>query len=586
MTSGSETGSCEGRQIEEPKTLKDALDFLAALNGNITLVGLIAAKLEQKAITYFNADALTSGTYDIKECLTEVLGAASTTRSRIVSVTKLPDYECYTSLRADQDCVDECVGFILNLLPILHDTLYYLYFRAGTALSRHVGADWAMYNCNEETDDLFKWLTHKSIHSRSSATESKEMLLPGGYSDKSELSNAIGNKVGEEVSTIVDSEGSVGRLPNLIFAISLNISFSRASTAAALSFIDAFCKAVTSGDFYDDNEYVKLSSQLTPICAALPVNLKFFTTGLNGRRLIESLFQGNEREYEDILRRDAYGIYVGWLKDKLPTLISSLDEMRKECEKWDPSSIYPNEVVGPFAYGFMFGNPWRRNGTNMYQYRSRVKTFATKLIGECESPKNGTIVALWKCLNSTYTSCPLPSSTSESPTVNHNSETPSITVPITTEEKQVEVLSESQGQSSPSPPTLTAEPVASAYSISSGPEPSGASSVPAQSNEQTSSTSDTSGHSSDPHDSGHSGTTTSLHSCPPADACSEIHEGGSTGVVNTSSPESHHADDVTNAQSTITIGGATGGVAVLGGGCAALYFLNVGGIKTLITGVL
>ncbi|GIX60720.1 uncharacterized protein BcabD6B2_01550 [Babesia caballi] len=37
--------------------------------------------------------------------------------------------------------------------------------------------------------------------------------------------------------------------------------------------------------------------------------------------------------------------------------------------------------------------------------------------------------------------------------------------------------------------------------------------------------------------------------------------------------------------STVTIGSAAGGVALLGGGGAALYFLKVGGIKTLITGV-
>ncbi|GIX61163.1 variant erythrocyte surface antigen-1 family protein [Babesia caballi] len=40
-----------------------------------------------------------------------------------------------------------------------------------------------------------------------------------------------------------------------------------------------------------------------------------------------------------------------------------------------------------------------------------------------------------------------------------------------------------------------------------------------------------------------------------------------------------------NGDSTVTIGSAAGGVALLGGGGAALYFLNVGGIKTLITGV-
>ncbi|GIX61764.1 variant erythrocyte surface antigen-1 family protein [Babesia caballi] len=46
-----------------------------------------------------------------------------------------------------------------------------------------------------------------------------------------------------------------------------------------------------------------------------------------------------------------------------------------------------------------------------------------------------------------------------------------------------------------------------------------------------------------------------------------------------------HGTKGVNGDSTVTIGSAAGGVALLGGGSAAFYFLNVGGIKTLITGV-
>ncbi|GIX63237.1 ryanodine receptor-like [Babesia caballi] len=45
-----------------------------------------------------------------------------------------------------------------------------------------------------------------------------------------------------------------------------------------------------------------------------------------------------------------------------------------------------------------------------------------------------------------------------------------------------------------------------------------------------------------------------------------------------------HGSKGLNGGPTATIGGAAGGVAVLGGGAAALYLFNVGGIKTLITG--
>ncbi|GIX63365.1 variant erythrocyte surface antigen-1 family protein [Babesia caballi] len=62
------------------------------------------------------------------------------------------------------------------------------------------------------------------------------------------------------------------------------------------------------------------------------------------------------------------------------------------------------------------------------------------------------------------------------------------------------------------------------------------------------------------------------------------------GVGNAAEHAAHgsanpHGRKGINGGSTVTVGSATGGVALLGGGGAALYFLNVGGIKTLITGV-
>ncbi|GIX62403.1 phosphatidylcholine transfer protein, putative [Babesia caballi] len=62
------------------------------------------------------------------------------------------------------------------------------------------------------------------------------------------------------------------------------------------------------------------------------------------------------------------------------------------------------------------------------------------------------------------------------------------------------------------------------------------------------------------------------------------------GVGNAAEHAAHgsanpHGRKGINGGSTVTIGSAPGGVALLGGGGAALYFLNVGGIKTLITGV-
>ncbi|GIX66246.1 secreted antigen 1 [Babesia caballi] len=586
-------GFCNGRIFTETETLKDALDYLAALNGNDTLVEQISIKLEQKATKYFKEGTLTNRGYSIKECLTQVLEAARKTRETIVSAEMKNNYGIYAAFLNNQYCVEPHVDVILNLLPKLHVTLYYLYFRAGTTLSRRIGADWATHTCNDDTEDLCKWLTDTTAHYPPSARDSKVTLLPRGYSGKHELSNTVGDIVGEEVSTIVDSEGSEGRLPYLLTALSFNTSFSRVSTAAALSFIDAFCKAVTSGGFNGDNGYQKISFQLSSICVALLVKLKPFTGGSHGHRLLESLFQDSESDLVGILRRDAYNSYVDWLKERLPMLCSYLYDMQKECSEWDPSSLYIDKAVGPFAYGFIFGRAWRRDGNYVYSVRSKLKTFIAKVTGECTSSNNDTLVALWKCFNHTSSSCPVPSLTSESHARNIEGGTAPTTSAVPAEEntattpgqlhQEMQQPSQTSGGKSGvmGPPAPTQSH--SVSSSSSGAETSAASSA-SQPAEHTPNGPETSGSSSRSQAGGPSGANSSAI-CSREPCPDHTQYGRSEGSSGTEVDSRMADQSITNAQSTITIGGATGGAAVIGGGCAALYYLNVGGIKTLITGV-
>ncbi|GIX66190.1 secreted antigen 1 [Babesia caballi] len=569
---------------KEPKNLKEALNFLAALSENTHLTAQIAERLKQEAAKYLLEDKLTTGYYAITAGLKNVLGTAKTVREYIVSEQKKKDYETYNDLPHDNNCADSCVAILLELLPKLHATLYYLYFRTDSTLSGRIGGDWAMYKCNEDTEDLCKWFTDAS--GGGVIADSEEKLLPGGYTGPDELRDTNGHILGEELSNLVDPEAADGYLQKLLFVLSFNISLSRASTAAAVSCIDAFCKSVTSGVFDSDGAYNNISYQLNSICAALPNNLKPLTGGVLGRKFLESLFQDSEKDLVEILRRDAYNSYVGWLKVKLSMLFTFIDEMQKECAKWNPSSIYQKDVVGPFVYGFTYGRRWSRGGS-IYEIGPQLVKDIAKLTGSCTSANDGTLAAFWKCLYPTSITCPVPSSTSESPTVNHNNESPSRTVAITTKEKKVEVVSESQGQSSP--PTPTAEPVASAYSTSSGAETSADSSATSgasiKHNEQTTHTSNSDDHGTRFQEGGPSGANSSP-SCSTGESCPDHTQYGSSEGSSGTEVGTRMGDHrVNNAQSTITIGGATGGAAVLGGGCAALYFLNVGGIKTLITGV-
>ncbi|GIX62810.1 secreted antigen 1 [Babesia caballi] len=581
MTSGSETGSCEGRQIEEPKTLKDALDFLAALGNNVPLVTQVGEMLSEKAGMYFKAELLSDGAYGIEKCLKEVLEAVSMTREAIVRRTYKSNYGNYGSLMNGMHCVETCINFFFNILPILHATIYYLYFRVDTAILMREGGSWSLFRCDNDKEALYRWLTaQKNSDTTASANNIKTKMLLGGYSSKSELSRKYGYEVGEELSNIVDSESSGGRLPDLLITVFFDTTLTHGSAAAVLSFIGAFCTAVNNGAF---NGNAENRHCLKEVCSQLLSNIQPVTPNpTDPSAILESLFQGTENDYVKILSPAFYNKYVEWLKDKLPMLITYLDEMQKCCKNWYPSSPINAHVVGPFAYGFMFGRKWS-TASDITNVMSNMPADISQLTGNGEPCTAGTLCALWQCIAPDQYTWPFTSASSESTAVAQDDPTAALsTAPAPEKAKNKTEPGAKQVPSASEEPT-TQPP--SASSTTSSIEPSVTSGASTQHNEQTTFASDTSGHSTGSQKGGHSGTTTSLHSCPPADACSEIHEGGSTGVVNTSSPESHHADDVTNAQSTITIGGATGGVAVLGGGCAALYFLNVGGIKTLITGV-
>ncbi|GIX62814.1 secreted antigen 1 [Babesia caballi] len=590
MTSGSETGSCEGRQIEEPKTLKDALDFLAALNGNITLVGLIAAKLEQKAITYFNADALTSGTYDINRRLSDALKAANNVRDAIVHMSIKSKYGKYNDLIFGDGCISTCVTFLLNLLPTLHATLYYLYFQCNSGFNSRQGGAWSTYKFNSTDDALCEWLTGNTSGAGSAVIISKAALLPGGYSN-SELSKKRGSIVAGELSELLDADYGDGPLPDILLVLFFDAKFSHASTAAALSFIKSFCTAVAN-DTFDATTQQHLP--LKSICTKLLSNLEHLTAGPVSRTTpIVSIFKGNDGEYKQLIRTDLYGVYFDRLKYMLPKLLAYLIEMSNEVKQWYPSSFHNTTVVAPFTYGFVFSTAWSKE-SNLMDLMPNIHSSVFTLIGDDESSTEGTLSSLWKCIDPGQYKRPITSEEAKPTIKTITQQSGGASAPEATTE--VSNVAKKEVQVKTVPPILTSggkgtatEPTAAASSSSSGSKLSAsisvpASSVPAQNNEQTSSTSDTSDHRTGSHGGGASMTASA--SCSSADACPKNHEGGSKGVVNTSSPASNHADAGSkNTQSTITIGGATGGVAVLGGGCAALYFLNVGGLKTLITGV-
>ncbi|GIX66186.1 secreted antigen 1 [Babesia caballi] len=592
MTSGSESWSCGGRTIEEPRNLKDALDFLAALGNNAPLVTQIGEKLREKACLYFDMDLLTNGAYGIEKCLTEVLEAVSTTREAIVRKTYKGNYGNYGLLMNGMQCVDTCVDFILNLLQTLHATLYYLFFRVSSTLRGQGGGLWSMYMCNDNKEDLSKWLTAQNSDTTASANNSRAKVLLGGYSSKSELSRKYGDDVGQELSAIVDAEYGGGRLPDLLFALCFNTPFTRAGVAAVLSFIGAFCRAVNNKTLRNT---VVITLQLEGVCSKLLSTLKPLTADPKDETAhIVSLNKGNENEYETLLRDDAYSKYVDWLKDKFPALIIYLSEMQKECGNWNPDYYNGIQNAGPFTYGFMFGGAWGNRKHNLYESVHKLPRDVASLIGNGESPTEGTLSSLWKCIANDQYKWPV---TSEEATTIAKATEPNMVAPspvTATEDSSAPVKTQEPGATAvPISPAsgeegCATEPAAatqspSISSSSSGAEPAETTVSSTQTANPTTHNSETAEHITAPQSG--SNPKSSL-GCSGEGSCPDQSHDGTSGGSSSSSPSIGNNDQsVTNAQSTITIGGAAGGAVVLGGGCAALYFLNVGGIKTLITGV-
>ncbi|GIX66244.1 secreted antigen 1 [Babesia caballi] len=584
MTSGSESGSCEGRQIEEPKTLKDALDFLAALGNNAALVTEVAKKLREKVTLYFNEDKLTDWAYDIKDCLTEVLGAVALVRNKIVKKDYRGNYGNYGLLENVTQCVGPCVDILLNVIPVLHVTFYYLYFRTDTTMYGRGGGLWFSYRCNDENENLYRWLNGQHANSPGYSSSSKAALLPGGYRG-SELSLHRGKQIGEELADLLDSDAASGYLQYFSFTLCFNTSFSHASTAAALSVLRAFCEAVTNSTFHDSTTN---HPSLKNICTQLLPNLQPLTANPTDQDAsIFSLFKVEEK-YEDKLKSDAYAIYVEWLKGTIPKVISTLTKMKNECSRWDPFGT--PFMTGPFAYGFTFGNAWNPGERGVYESLKKLPGEITAVIGDCKSPTDGSLFALWKCLDPQNYNCPFPPSTSELQPMPKSGQAAGA---APAKDKKIEITGQTKQIQQPPLPSGEAGPAAgptavqAAYvaSTSSGADPGAGVGASSQPTEAPTSASNSGDHGSRSQAGGPSGAN-STATCSTRESFPDHTQYGSSEGSTGSAQSTHNANtDVTNSQSTITIGDATGGAAVLGGGCAALYFLNVGGIKTLITGV-
>ncbi|GIX66178.1 secreted antigen 1 [Babesia caballi] len=584
--------------IKPPETLKDSLDFIAKLY-QLAAGDAIGKALEDKvkeAIEKLMPEKSSSSVFiirDIKLNFGNTLELATSLRDVIVNQKRIISHGEYSNFTLDNRA-KECANIFLEILPNLYNTLYYLYFQVTTSFRRRGSGEWQTQTCKKDfynDDYLHKWLI--SRRGIPSSSTSRAAILPGGY-DEEELGSNTGDYLHGFLLELVDGEGEETSFSKLIVAIIFATDLKEASTAATVIWVAAFCRAVVEGAFSR-----KLADPIITCISKACSNVLTHITRIAPQKRksgnLVSLCRGTVDYYTDNIKSGNPDVFIKWVKKHLATIISNLRRMDTACKEWVYIDFNQGKYAGPFSYGFMFGITWN---SGPYTGQQKLSEIIPKLTGSLEL--NGSLCDLLQCLD---------------PGVKVNSnETPQQVAPSAEATGDERHTAETSG-------TEAASVVASGMVASS--VMSAGRFVPSASAEDQTERSNS-------HGDGHGVTSNPVEFLRTKDEIDEkvqhsttaqgitgenetrlTHSTSETSVHNTGnenvgvipspqampghtgtpdeSIESGYSDAQTSNNggdnSTITIGGATGGAAVLGGGCAALYFLNVGGIKTLITGV-
>ncbi|GIX61038.1 secreted antigen 1 [Babesia caballi] len=514
---------CE--DIQAPQTLKEALEFLAALNDNSKLKKQVEEQLKEKAEMYFKTfDQYTNG---VATNLQNVLDNVSTLQKLILD-RKTEQYGEYAALKSHFDtCKNDCIDKLLSFLPKLHATLYYLLFNVDSTFESYGGGKWADVACN--AGYLKQWLQGST--GTASASRSEDRLFPGGYF-KSQLRSTTGRYLAESLRSLVNNTTG-GHLQNLLLPLLFIFDpWYYYNTSPVLAFVKAFCEAVNEGKLKShETDYPRLTSA----CAALSETLKGVTVNSNSSgRLLVALYNGCVERYKTALKEECFATYVSQLSERLGRIYTFLQNMQTVCRGWMTASLHQGRVSGPFPYGFMFGETWKN--------------------GNWDTPKpelQNAIKKLWDKGSGGEGSFP----------------------------DLIEALSSSSGVSGSRSRSISNP--GSSEPGSDGPRKPGSSGTHSASNL----TAGSSVAAAPAHTSTNSEATASAASGGGDIAANSVGQTGQKGDEGPRGAAHASSGETASDSSTITMGSAAGGVAVLGGGGAALYFLNVGGIKTLITGV-
>ncbi|GIX61475.1 secreted antigen 1 [Babesia caballi] len=388
-----------GRDVAVPKptTLKQALDFAGALSKS-TLKVPVGKALENsvkealKLSEIPNSLSNENNTKTIRGNFQDVLGKLEELR-KCIDNEHQDTYESYEDLASTSDtsCVNLCVKYILEILPLLCVTLSFLTFQVDEDAEELGGGGWADQWGGQEnhvvTDEgmLMHWLKSHDTGLASavgSSSDSSPTLLPGGYGN-----DLRPNPEYEVVTPLKDltsayGPGTGGFLQYLLLDLAVITDFSPCSVATWLTVL----KALGEGSKEKFKNHIEKYIGLEDVLNELSNNLEPLTPGESGNNdaYLTALFEGSASMYLKHLTDEYFAGYMKWLNRDVSELITSLQSLGVDSTRWAKNCLERASISGPFNYGFCLSD----QSKNWDDHRGKIPNSITELTANLQSLKS------------------------------------------------------------------------------------------------------------------------------------------------------------------------------------------------------
>ncbi|GIX63225.1 secreted antigen 1 [Babesia caballi] len=336
-----------------PKSLKDALDLLGALNNNSGgLKGLVGKELERRVSEYSNNIAVESHLKGVLDNLTKL-------RQQLDN-----DFWTHGSYNEVQNKSPNCLAYtVTDCFPTLYCTLCYLNFNVNG--ESQGGGVWACQQCN--SGNLQNWLKGNKEIPSASGPSSQAKLWSGGFSGVLKCSQA--SEFSSQLQNCVDSRHD--KFPMLLSGILFLKPSVPELTSTFLVFVSAICIIVCNERQEEGREeesrkklhaafekqYKSFSeySSFKSCCKTVKNNIEtLIGKGPSGDDGALHIPQNSRMMYLQQLHSDKFPLYLTWLSQNLESFIKNLKQMHTDCTSWDSQKMSEGQVAGPFPYGFGF----------------------------------------------------------------------------------------------------------------------------------------------------------------------------------------------------------------------------------------